>query len=1117
MLPRDDDEAPTSFESSASKRQKLGDSSYLPTPPSKNSASGEASTAASEPSNFHTVARNPIDMEPRMPPEFLGSSQNESAGRSGQDAPRSQFPNLPEGAALGVSDALLRKLSVSASRTSAGRPAITQTGSKHPNPSQQAGDDESLLASDGTFLSSQPASSSRPTHIDLTEEDDDDEVVCTGSRQRNNVQKPRQVDEICYGTMNRGTINSHRVPAFPPNHPQFPMLLRLVCSASLQSPLIKAYDYNSQEFGHVDVATSGALAPLMDLGIFRIQAYLYPLRAPAIPGTSVSGRYPFFLNVFGPEEEGRKAATLVSQKNFFFEKPHAGYHDGVQYKNPHHSSTSYLLPPKSRPQDFSFVSRTAEEIRSDVNTVFDGLDQAESLPEMEPSSEIKTRLLKHQKQGLYFLTSKEQQRTYNDDEKLNMSLWRKKDKNGQEYYYHVITGQQVKRRPPDVLGGILADMMGLGKTLQILSLIVTTQEDSCAFAKSPKPLPKAVQDNVPLPPVMNAKTTLLISPLSTISNWEEQIHAHVQEGTLKYHLYHGNKREADPKVLAEFDLLITTYQVIASEWSKHLKDRTGFFSPLQQIRFFRIVLDVSARFEKRLQSLSIDNDMYLGRAHIIREQNTLQSKAVIALHAERRWAVTGTPVQNRLDDLAALTKFIRLKPFDDKAIFNEYIAMPLKRGNTDSIMHLRLLVDSVTLRRQKDKIDLPPRKDLIVRLEFSPAEKEIYEATAKQSSRRVDMVAKQGRVGGKNYVHILQMILRLRLICAHGRELLGDGDTADLAGLTSSNAIDVEEIDETTSNLPPNQAYQIFSLMKETNEDVCALCEKKAAYKDPFVPADENSTAEDKGKDKEADSKDRSKAGTSIGFLTTCAHMLCKDCVPAYTSRISQQFQEGMRATCPICGLYGRIHLYELKTDELHSHLTGASNGKITKKKGFQYRGPSTKAKALLQALFQNRDEGSPDDPIKSVVFSCWTQHMDLIERAFTDKGIRFVRLDGSLSRTQRNAAIAQFRDDPTVEVILVSLMAGGLGVYVMEPQWNPAAEAQAIDRIHRLGQKKPVTTVRYIMAGSFEEKILQIQEKKNNLAKITMERGKKRTKEQQSQERIKVCCILPLIPQERR
>jgi SNF2 family DNA or RNA helicase len=80
----------------------------------------------------------------------------------------------------------------------------------------------------------------------------------------------------------------------------------------------------------------------------------------------------------------------------------------------------------------------------------------------------------------------------------------------------------------------------------------------------------------------------------------------------------------------------------------------------------------------------------------------------------------------------------------------------------------------------------------------------------------------------------------------------------------------------------------------------------------------------------------------------------------------------------------------------------------------------------------------------------------------------------------------------------------------MMEPQWNPAAEAQAIDRIHRLGQKKPVVCVRYIMSNSFEEKILEIQEKKTTLANMTMERGMSKAK--MTQDRLAVCFPSPLI-----
>ena len=130
------------------------------------------------------------------------------------------------------------------------------------------------------------------------------------------------------------------------------------------------------------------------------------------------------------------------------------------------------------------------------------------------------------------------------------------------------------------------------------------------------------------------------------------------------------------------------------------------------------------------------------------------------------------------------------------------------------------------------------------------------------------------------------------------------------------------------------------------------------------------------------------------------------------------------------------------------------------------------------------------------LVFSGWTSHLDLIELALTANDISFTRLDGTMSRHARTAAMDKFRDDNSVHVILVSIMAGGLGlnltsgsnVYVMEPQFNPAAEAQAIDRVHRLGQNRPVKTVRYIMRDSFEEKMVTLQEKKKKLANLSMD-----------------------------
>lgn len=102
------------------------------------------------------------------------------------------------------------------------------------------------------------------------------------------------------------------------------------------------------------------------------------------------------------------------------------------------------------------------------------------------------------------------------------------------------------------------------------------------------------------------------------------------------------------------------------------------------------------------------------------------------------------------------------------------------------------------------------------------------------------------------------------------------------------------------------------------------------------------------------------------------------------------------------------------------------------------------------------------------------------------------------MSRSKRAEALRLFASDPSITVMLVSIYAGGLGlnlttankVYVMEPQFNPAAEAQAVDRVHRMGQKRDVEITRYIMAGTIEESIVALQNKKRQLAELTTGKG---------------------------
>ena len=125
----------------------------------------------------------------------------------------------------------------------------------------------------------------------------------------------------------------------------------------------------------------------------------------------------------------------------------------------------------------------------------------------------------------------------------------------------------------------------------------------------------------------------------------------------------------------------------------------------------------------------------------------------------------------------------------------------------------------------------------------------------------------------------------------------------------------------------------------------------------------------------------------------------------------------------------------------------------------------------------------------KSLVFSQWTAMLDLLEPGLRDRGLDFVRLDGSTR--DREAVVSRFRDDETVSTFLISLKAGGTGlnltaadhVFLFEPWWNPAVEEQAFDRAHRIGQTRPVFVHRLVAADTVEDRMLKLQADKRALA----------------------------------
>ena len=144
---------------------------------------------------------------------------------------------------------------------------------------------------------------------------------------------------------------------------------------------------------------------------------------------------------------------------------------------------------------------------------------------------------------------------------------------------------------------------------------------------------------------------------------------------------------------------------------------------------------------------------------------------------------------------------------------------------------------------------------------------------------------------------------------------------------------------------------------------------------------------------------------------------------------------------------------------------------------------PSAKMELLHELLHENIDSGH-----KVLLFSQFTSILAVIEKYLQDNNIPYEYLDGTTRNRQQR--VDRFNNDENIKVFLLSLKAGGTGlnltsadtVIIYDPWWNPAVELQAADRTHRIGQTRPVSSIKLLMRDSIEEKILQLQEKKQNI-----------------------------------
>ncbi|KAK3324554.1 SNF2 family N-terminal domain-containing protein [Cercophora scortea] len=759
-----------------------------------------------------------------------------------------------------------------------------------------------------------------------------------------------------------------------------------------------------------------ALLEAVDEGL-EIQAFCNPKNTPGPPlakGSSPhAGRRSvctLSIFVFGTFSWFDDIGQFFQSHELYLQDPLDCDRRNLRYCNPHRLSWKDL-------DSSVYISDLAKgcvdggittlEQQRDVLEVFDANDH---LAEAAQPRGIKTPLARHQKESLTFMIRRESKCVFDGSD---AEIWEAIQGREGKAYLNRVSQEVQDQEPPQFQGGIIADPMGLGKTLSMISLIATDTERAL----------RASQRHG-LTPEYKTAPSLVVVPPSILDTWEEQFAEHAVPGEIRFRRHYGKDRLQSAGCLKDCEAVLTTYHTVSSEWRR--ASRTNDASHiLFGTRWRRVILD---------------------EAHYIRNAKSNMAKSVCSLEADARWAVTGTPVQNSLSDLTSLLTFLRAYPYADNKRFDADIARRWKAGTAEgaeeAVKRLKCLARCLLLRRPKSTLQLPDRHDLLKPLEFSPEERAYYDRTKQEAEQGIKTALANGDETTGAFARALQQIEALRMICNLGLHYRRP----------SERKTAVQGLDEEAAAWA-DVAQENFNFQREFGLDEirCQQCKTSVDEMDDGIEA----------------------VTTTSCLFSRCLRFTCSECV-ARAPR--WQISCGHEPRCPSAAI----------------HIDGSASETIFSPGHSDDTSPSslpTKVQALVA------DIKGLDPAIKSVVFSSWRKTLDLTLHGLEQEGIQCVRFDGTVPQKERQGVVEQFRKDPNIRVMLLTLSCGAVGLnltvasraYLMEPHWNPTQEEQALARIHRMGQTRPVTTIRMHIKNSFEQNILDLQKDKTHLAGVIL------------------------------
>lgn len=631
-------------------------------------------------------------------------------------------------------------------------------------------------------------------------------------------------------------------------------------------------------------------------------------------------------------------------------------------------------------------------------------------------------------------------------------------------------------------GGILADDMGLGKTVQAIALMLRNRKPEHEHSeKTDKPEKKDDDDEAP-PTSKLSKSTLVVAPLALIKQWESEIDDKIEKThKLRVCLYHGANRAKTSKNLHTYDVVITTYGTLTSESGTAAADKakkSGVFANY----WYRIILD---------------------EAHTIKNRNAKATQAACSLDAKYRWCLTGTPMQNNLDELQSLIKFLRIKPFNDLAVWRDQITKPLANGRGGlAIQRLQVYLKAFMKRRTKDVLkenDKPKpgesthdedgnekqssngfkivkREVVRVDVEFMEGEMNFYKRLEQRTENRLEEMMGGSKV---DYAGALTLLLRLRQSCNHP-DLVKSNLAIDKDVLLQNGNGGSQSSQSKSTDL--DDVADLFGALSVVTKK-CDVCQRDLKQVDTAKGATRCS-------DCEADlNTDFMKKDMKKKHKSKKTHKEEKPAKPARSRRnrrivIDSDDEdddeaewivpEGQRKI-PDLGKAGGSDDEDAEgggewvgsddSDTDDNEIDSPSGKRKTRPivldssedesdseteediyenpEGENGELPSTKIRHLMKLL--HKESGD----YKFIVFSVFTSMLDKIEPFLNRANIGFARYDGQMRNDLREASLNKLRNNNGTRVLLCSLRAGALGlnltaasrVVILEPFWNPVSK----------------------------------------------------------------------------